>query len=432
MSKEILPAFEDFAATEKLYDYDAYETDFTASVTACRPTENPADGKPCFAVFLDRTLFFPEEGGQTCDRGILTSAGTDGDFPGNDLSPEDHQNQTNSVSIHVFYVAIDEKSGVITHYCDGTLAEGSRVRGQIDFAHRFSNMQNHTGEHIFSGLVHSTFGYNNVGFHLSDDIMTMDYDGELSQKEIAELEYRANEVVWRNARVNCTYPTEEELARLDYRSKKELTGRIRIVEVEGVDICACCAPHVKRTGEVGVITVLSAIRYKGGTRVSALCGSRGYKWLSAVKGQASGVSNTFSVPVLEIAEAAKKQLSEKKEDQYRISLLQQKILGLQLSAVPADEVNVLLFTEASDHIAIRNAVNTLTETHPGYVLLLSGEDGSYRFILGSRTRDCKAAVEVLRKELSAKGGGTAEMVQGSMKADEEAIRQAFFTLSRSV
>ena len=418
---------DDFPATEKLYDADAYAVTFTAEVIRCHAAANPADGKQCFAVILDRTLFFPEEGGQTCDQGTFSQAMIDDGAHYHEFSPS--QEDGNSGLTRVLHVAIDEQTGVITHYCDGAFSVGDRVRGDINFAHRFSNMQNHTGEHIFSGLVHSTFGFSNVGFHLSDDIMTMDYDGELSQADLAGIEYRANEAIWKNVPVRCFYPSEPELSQIEYRSKKALTGKIRIVEVEGYDICACCAPHVRRTGEIGLLTVLSAIHYKGGTRVSALCGKRGYEWLASVKGQAAGVSHILSVPIEEIERAAKKQAAEKKTCEYRISVLQQQILAQQLAAVPSDEADVLLFTEVADNMAIRNAVNRLTETRPGYVLILSGGDGGYRFILGSRDRDCREGAALLKAELSAKGGGSAEMVQGSLSASEEDIRNAFKRLA---
>lgn len=435
MSGTSVDAAGSFPATERLYDENPYGTDFTAEVLSCCPAENPADGTACFAVVLDRTLFFPEEGGQTCDRGRLESSETEGDSgagePGCPAGPAEAGETQADFAVdaagasQVLHVAIDEAAGIITHFCRGDFPVGSRVRGRIDFAHRFSNMQNHTGEHIFSGLVHSAYGYNNVGFHLSDDVMTMDYDGELTPEDVKGLERRANEAIWRNVPVHCTYPSEEKLAGLDYRSKKELKGRVRIVEIEGYDICACCAPHVKQTGEIGLLTVLSAIRYKGGTRISALCGKRAYDWLSSVKAEAAAVSNAFSVPVLSIGEAAENQLAEKKNLSFQISLLQQKILSLQLAAVPEKEADVLLFTEATDNTAIRNAVNTLTETHPGYVLLVSGEEGAYRFILGSRTKDCRAGAEALRRELAVRGGGSPEMVQGSIAAEKEKIQKAF-------
>lgn len=478
-----------FPATEKVYDSRPYDVTFAASVVTCHAATNPKDGSRCFAVLLDRTLFFPEQGGQTCDNGTLEPAlidegtsftdlpagnfgdissgrnegtgggsGRNGETQGSSGSnSEEYEDAEENIRVNVLHVGIDEKTGIITHYCDGAFSAGDRVKGHIDFAHRFSNMQNHTGEHIFSGLVHTAFGYNNVGFHLSDDIVTMDYDGVLSPEEVAAIEYRTNEAIWKNVPVRCFYPSEPELEELDYRSKKELSGPIRIVEVEGYDICACCAPHVKRTGEIGELTVLSAINYKGGTRLSILCGKRAYEYMAGLREQARAVSQSLSVPVNAIASAAEKQLAEKGALKQEIAALQQKILAFQLAQVPSAENNVILFTEASDNVTIRNAVNDLTGRHAGYVMLLSGgpaaEGGpvsaaksgpaqvsaeagkaggrpaAYRFILGSAKKDCKAALSTLQQTLSAKGGGTREMVQGTISAPRMEIEEAFSRLS---
>lgn len=436
-----------FPATEKIYDREPYSDTFIASVVTCHAATNPRDGSRCFAVLLDRTLFFPEQGGQTCDRGTLEPAPMDEGTSFADLPDGDAEGGS---PVRVLYTGIDEKTGIITHYCDGAFSAGDRVRGRINAAHRFSNMQNHTGEHIFSGLVHTTYGFNNVGFHLSDEIVTMDYDGVLSQEDVAAIEYRTNEAIWKNVPVRCFYPSEPELDQIDYRSKKELSGPIRIVEVEGYDICACCAPHVKRTGEIGQLTVLSAINYKGGTRLSILCGKRAYEYLAGIREQARAVSQSLSVPVNTIASAAEKQLIEKGELKQEIACLQQKILAFQMAQLPSDENNVILFTEVSDNVTIRNAVNELTGRHAGYVLLLSGgpaaeggpgaaadaagdntggRSAAYRFILGSANKDCKAALAALQQTVSAKGGGTPEMVQGTISANRQSIEEAFMGLN---
>lgn len=436
-----------FPATEKVYDKEPYSDTFLAQVVTCHATTNPKNGSRCFAVLLDRTLFFPEQGGQTCDRGSLELALMDEGTSFADL-PDGDEGET--AAVNVLHVGIDEKTGVITHYCDGAFTAGDRIKGHIDFAHRFSNMQNHTGEHIFSGLVHTRFGCNNVGFHLSDDVVTMDYDGPLSEEQVADIERRANEAIWKNVPVRCFYPSDPELSQLDYRSKKELTGKVRIVEIEGYDICACCAPHVKRTGEIGQLIVLSAINYKGGTRLSILCGSRAYDYAAQVREQARAVSQSLSVPVETIASAAEKQLQEKGTLKQEIAALQQKILAFQMAEVPSDENNVILFTEVSDNVTIRNAVNELTGRHAGYVLLLSGgpaaeggpgaaadaagdntggRSAAYRFILGSANKDCKAALAALQQTVSAKGGGTPEMVQGTISANRQSIEEAFMGLN---
>ena len=230
--------------TEKLYDADAYLKSFEAEVISCS-----AAGENSYAVVLDRTAFFPEGGGQKSDTGTLDDADV---------------------------LDVRENNGQIIHYTNIPLKTGSVVKGTILFEERFRKMQNHSGEHIVSGLVHSLFGFDNVGFRLSDDV-TVDINGELSSDDIERIESLANKAVYENVTVNACYPDKETLKNLSYRSKLDLTENVRIVTIEGYDMCACCAPHVSHTGEIGIIKIISNERYKGGTRLHMVCGSDALK-----------------------------------------------------------------------------------------------------------------------------------------------------------
>ena len=228
--------------TIKLYDIDAYATNFEAEVADCRKADQG------FLVELDRTLFFPEEGGQSPDKGILGGQ-------------------------EVLDVQID-KEGTITHLVGQEMPVGKKVSGSIDWKHRFSNMQQHSGEHIISGLVNKYYQYNNVGFHLGPDEVTLDFDGTLTPGQLRAIEAEANQAVKKNFPVHISFPDADTLAGLNYRSKIELKGAVRIVEFPGYDICACCAPHVRQTGEIGLIKVTGIQSHRGGVRVNILCGDR--------------------------------------------------------------------------------------------------------------------------------------------------------------
>lgn len=217
--------------TKKLYDLDSHRRDFTAAVLRC-----DADGER-YAVVLDQTLFFPEGGGQPADTGVLGGA-------------------------RVLDVQITQEA--IVHYTDAPLTPGAQVRGEIDWPQRFRRMQGHSGEHIISGLIHSEYGLDNVGFHLGQDTITMDYNGELTWPQLMHIEQLANEAVYRNVPIRTEYPSPEQLAQMTYRSKLDLTEDVRIVTVEGYDVCACCAPHVSCTGEIGAIKFTSVMRHRGG------------------------------------------------------------------------------------------------------------------------------------------------------------------------
>lgn len=227
--------------TDKLYYESSHRRDFEAQVISCEP-----EGEG-YKVVLDKTVFFPEGGGQYADTGILGG-------------------------VHV--LDAQEKDGIIYHYTDGALTPGEIVKGEIDWEKRFESMQQHSGEHIISGIVHGRFGYNNVGFHLGADYCTMDFDGPITKEQLKEIEEEANRIVYKNLNIEILYPTKEELKDLTYRSKIEIEGQVRIVNIPGVDVCACCAPHVDRTGEIGNIKLVDMVSYKGGERITMLSGSR--------------------------------------------------------------------------------------------------------------------------------------------------------------
>ena len=367
--------------TIKLFDEDAYLAEFTGKVLSCEKTD---EGK--YAVVLDRTAFFPEEGGQSPDTGVLGGA-------------------------KVLDVQI--KDEVITHYTDAPINAGEEVTGKIDWTHRFSNMQQHSGEHIFSGLVHAKYGYNNVGFHLSDNIVTMDYDGKLDMAQVRELELLANEAIVKNLDIKCWYPDAAELSVLDYRSKKELTGAVRIVEIPGVDICACCAPHVAKTGEIGFFKVQSLQNYKGGVRISALCGFRALAEMNAKEDVIIEVSDILTCGYTDFAENIKKLKNANADLKGKLSETGLKLLLKEAESIPDSKEDVFLETEGADSNVMRKVVNALTEKHSGYCGVFSKDAGKTAFVVGSREKDCNELAAKYRAEKGAKCGGSAAMIQGS-------------------
>ena len=248
--------------TVKLYYENAYTQDFTAVVASCEAAKNG------FAVTLDRTAFYPEGGGQPADHGTLGEARV--------------------LDVH-------EKDGVVTHLCDRALSEGAEVSGRIDWARRFDHMQQHSGEHIISGLLCSTFHCDNVGFHMGADVVTIDYNAPITWEQALEVERRANAYIWADHPIRIWYPSAEELAALPYRSKKELTGAVRITEFPGADRCACCGTHVTSSGQVGLLKLLSCQKFRDGVRLELLCGQRALDCLAAGWEQARQIGQALSV-----------------------------------------------------------------------------------------------------------------------------------------
>lgn len=379
--------------TKKIYDTDAYATEFDAAVMSC--TKVQGEEKEVYEVVLDATLFFPEEGGQTPDHGILGGA-------------------------EVLDVQI--KGDEVYHTVNAPLCVGEMVHGCIDWAHRFSNMQQHTGEHIFSGIVQRKFGFDNVGFHLSDNIVTMDYNGELTDAQAAEIETEVNQVIVKNIPVEASFPSKEELEALSYRSKIEIEGQVRIVTIPGVDVCACCAPHVKRTGEIGIFTIQNMTRHRGGVRISMLCGFRAleeYRRKAALLTTLSGMFSTNEELLPGLAEKLKNTNQDLK---YRLAGAKQELMKCKLAEIPKEQEDVILFETGLDTPVIRNTVNMLTADHMGICGIFSEkESGGYQFIIGSAAEDCRETADLLRKNAGAQCGGNAKMIQGSVQAERETL-----------
>ncbi len=386
--------------TVKLYDADAYATEFEALVLACE--EKEWNKQKAYEVILDQTLFFPEEGGQTPDRGSLGGA-------------------------KVLDVQI--KEDVIYHILSLPLSQGEKVAGKIDWQHRFSNMQQHSGEHIFSGLVHSRFGYDNVGFHLSDNIVTMDFNGVLTKEDVEQLELSVNQVIAKNLSIQAEYPDKAVLEQLEYRSKIEIAGAVRIVTIDGVDVCACCAPHVKQTGEIGMFKVISVQSHRGGVRISFFCG---YRALEDYKNKSNILSEMISLlsePQENILEAVTKLKESNQDLKYEIGSMKRKIMADKVAAVPKEQEHVMFFEDDLDALVMRETVNQLTQKHQGFCGIFAGTDKEgYRFVIGSSQKDCKVLLDDFRKEVEVRGGGSPVMVQGTMMGERKQLEKVLESL----
>ena len=346
--------------TKKLYYEDSHQDSCHATVLSCEWNEK----KQCYEVVLDQTVFFPEGGGQYADTGVLGG---------------------------VKVLDVQEKGDLIIHYTDGELQPGREVDGSINYEERFSKMQQHTGEHIVSGIVHRTFGYDNVGFHLGQELVTMDFNGTFTPEQLQQVEYEANETVVKNLPIVVTYPSKEELDQLDYRSKKELTGQVRIVEIPGYDVCACCAPHVKLTGEVGIIRLIDAVKYKGGTRVTMVCGFRALKDYRMKEDNVREISRQLSAKPEESAQAVHRLQDEARMWKEKLVRVQIRAMEQILDNLSGDVENYFLFEEDVDKNVARRFVDEgKGKCHGICGIFLGNDTDGYRYILGSESIDLKA------------------------------------------
>lgn len=378
--------------TEKLYYEDSHRKEFDAVVAACE------EAKEGYKVVLDRTAFFPEGGGQYADTGTL------GD---------------------VNVLDVQEKGGIVFHMTDAPLPVGEAVHGSIDWEKRFESMQQHTGEHIVSGLVHERFGYDNVGFHLGTDYCTMDFSGSITKEELREIELEANQAVWDNLDIEVLYPDKETLKSMEYRSKIEIEGQVRIVRVPGVDTCACCAPHVKKTGEIGCIKLVNMVNYKGGERIFMLCGSRALADYDRKDGNAKAISSLLCAKEDEIFEAVKHLKEEQSSMKSKAADLQQQLLFLRAKEIDVSEDVVTVFDGGLTGNGPRELMNCLLNRGAKISAVFAGSDEEgWRYVIGSRTEDVRPLCKKLNEAFEGRGGGKPEMVQGSLKGTAEGIRQA--------
>lgn len=389
--------------TERLYEDNAYEVTFSAKVISVTPVKDGAE------VVLSRTCFFPEEGGQSADRGTLMG------FP---------------------VIDVQIRDGVITHTvgavdaCDA-FRVGETVTGQIDWEFRFRNMQMHSAEHICSGLVHSHFGFANVGFHLSENSATMDYNGELTKEQVEAIETEVNRIIVEGRRIKAWYPSPEELKTLPYRSKKELTGPVRIVEIEGTDLCACCATHVRSTSEIGLFKVVSSERYKGGTRLHYLAGFRALSYFRECMAFLGEAGQILSAKQTDIVPAIRSLSNEVKELRFRLGSMERELADAAIERYfkkrggedgkkLAGDAVVFLSGDAS---VARHALDRMEELFDGTCALFIGQDGSYRYFLERQGGTVTEIGNALKEQLSARGGGKPFSVSGSVQATEEEIRR---------
>lgn len=378
-------------ASEKLYYADSHLWEFDATVISC------ADCGDTFEVVLDKTAFFPEGGGQYGDKGYIDS---------------------------VEVLDTKEKDGQIIHITTSPLCEGASYHARLDASERFDKMQQHTAEHIISGLVNKIYGYNNVGFHLGPERTTLDFDGALDAVQIAEIELQANEAVFSNIPVKAYIPTKDEESLINYRSKIEIDGDVRLVEIPGYDICACCAPHVKTTGEIGLIKIIDSVAYKGGTRLTMLAGYRALTDYKNMLNQVSRLSNLLSVPKTDVAAAAEKLIADSNTLRYEIIKVQEDALNLEIDDIinGSSDGIALKISDQIDMNVARRFVNNLVDkgARVAAIFVRMSED-EYRYIIGSKEIDLKEKTPLINASLNASGGGKPNMIQGSSRAAESDI-----------
>ena len=377
--------------TRKLYYEDCHLQQFSATVTGCVFSEKG------WQITLDATAFYPEGGGQACDLGTL----------GN-----------------VRVLDVREENQQIFHLCDGPLPVGEAVTGALDWDRRFDLMQQHSGEHILSGLVNQKYGFHNTGFHVGKDVMEIDFDGRIPPEDIPFLEDWANWIIWQNLPIHCHIPDPETLAQTPYRSKRELPWPVRLVQIPNTDSCACCGVHVAYTGEIGLIKILSCAKFHHGVRLELVCGKRAWAHLQQIFFQNRQVSQQLSAKPLETAEAVNKLQDALAEEKFRCSNLQKQVFaGIAKDYV--NQSNVLHFADSLEPGQVRELADAIAGVCDGWAAVFSPRDGGYSYCLASREVDLRQIGKNITVALNGRGGGKSNFQQGTVSADEAAIRNFF-------
>ncbi len=373
---------------EKLYYADSHIRNFTARVTGCEQTEKG------YLITLDATAFYPEGGGQACDIGTLGG---------------------------VRVLDVREKNEEVYHLCDGPLTVGDTVEGNLDWERRFDLMQQHTGEHILTGIIYKRYGHGNCGFHIGADVLTVDFDGPIPAEDLPSLEWAVNRAIWENVPVSCYIPSPEELPSVPYRAKKALPWPVRIVEIQNYDICACCGVHTKFSGEVGLVKLLSCVKFHHGVRIEMVCGGRALRLMDAIYNQNKQVSAAFSAKILETGEAARHMNDTLEQERYRTLCIQRKYFAL-LAEAYRDTDFALCFEEDLTSAAVRELASAISQVCGGVAAIFSGRDGAgYSLCLAGDAARVKTLGADLSSALGARGGGKPGFYQGSVPANRAEI-----------
>lgn len=375
--------------TRKLYYEDSEIKEFTAQVRSCEE----ASGK--YQITLDATAFYPEGGGQACDLGTLGEANV---------------------------LDVQEKDGEIVHFCDRPLTVGTQVAGHIQWQRRFDLMQQHTGEHIVSGIVHKKFGYHNVGFHMGADVVTIDFDGEISPEALQEIEEEANRAVWEDLPVSCSVPSQEALPHIPYRTKKALPWPVRIVEAPGVDSCACCGVHVKRTGQIGLIKLYSCVKFHQGVRIEMACGQRAYNYVNQILGENRKISRLLSAKMPETAQAVENLQKSCQEEKYRAVALEKRLFAAMAESYRGISCP-LHFEETLPGNALRELAETIGKLCGGAIVCTGTDESGYTVCIVGE--DARGVGTRAAQALCGRGGGKQYAYQGFFRASRAQI-EAYF------
>lgn len=378
--------------TDLLYNYDAYLSEFSAEVISCVQCSGG------YEIILDKTAFFPEGGGQKSDTGMIGDS---------------------------FVSDVQFVNGTPVHFCDKSVEKGSTVSCKINEKLRFKRMQLHSGEHIVSGILHKKCGVDNVGFHMDPDCAVIDFNAEIDDETLSEAEFEANEVIWQNRKITAFFPPENELDRYDYRSKLDLTENVRLVEIDGVDLCACCAPHVGRTGEVGIIKFISTVRHRGGIRIVIKAGSDAFSDYVSKHAVSCSVAEKLSLKPYEIADGVDKLYENLNSEHAAFSAFKMNVAENDRNNLEFINGCSVFITSVYDSDMMRSLSNYGKGVSRLSAVFSGDDESGYSYFAASDTEDIVSFGKIMNSSLNGRGGGRNGMISGKVLASADEIKQFF-------
>lgn len=373
--------------TERLYYTDSYLAEFDATVLRIEPHE----GRP--AAVLDRTAFYPTSGGQPFDTGRLGDA--------------------------MVLEVVDREDHVILHVIDKPLDPGP-VHGAIDWSRRFEHMQQHSGQHVLSAAFDRIACARTESFHLGSVSSTIDLDRTLTPGDIERAEDEANRIVWEDHPVVIRFANAEEALKLPLRKESARTGELRLIEMTGFDISACGGTHVARTGAIGTVAIASSERFRGGTRVEFLCGTRALRAYRALRDTTAASVRLISVLPADLPAGIERLQLESREAKRQLKDLQTRLAAFEGAALadraePHGSLRVVVGAlEGWDQNGLK-AIASAVAARPAHVAVLFSAPPPSAVVIARASDapvDCGAVLKKLIERFGGKGGGRPELAQG--------------------
>lgn len=394
----------DFHDFKQLYDKDPYLKSVETTVNFSKKLAKEDASGANYVINTKETIFYPEGGGQPGDTGVFILE------DGSEIKVLDTR----------YGFIEDDDTPYILHYTNKPLDANTKIVEKINWKRRFTHMQQHSTEHILSGLVYKKYDYLNVGFHLGREYTTIDFSGPVSYEQMQEIVRAANQLIYKNTKVTAKVFTPEEAQDIKYRSKVEIDNLIRLVKIEGADICACCGTHVKHTGEIGLIICTDVESYKGGSRITFYAGTRAFNYIRKQQEILNNLVTHLSSPQEELDKAVSNLESNISDLETTIESTANYLWDKKISELDSSSL-IYIKAKVFTPKIVKRLFKTLDADLDKSLLVLMDQKENFTFYLFEPEEEYKSDTGIfkqLQADYAARGGGSYTMTQGQIPAKE--------------